>query len=905
MCVAFAWSLRHPHADNGQSTITEAVNEDEEACRDDDDSFDSDCSDEAYSRLHPQCLEESLYSSNSLERQESQGSSDLPFATSGPTYQRQSSLGSATSGTQSITKIAEAANIGMQKLKRNWSQTKTEVKTGLNKMKKKNNAPLAFDGRSIENIYNDASPTSEDKRKWSFKNHFVRRKSTTSLISSGQSLSFVPDDREKETATFYLTLTIETDKRDAALAAAAAEASHRLKGMGLRDVDLRNMDIKNMEILKGVDGNDLKSVLGLGRVASVGVVQRPKSYSGYADHSHGKSAGVGRGRPKSSQKCASNPRPVRPKNAPPAPPSDYSESDDGRSPDGQDLSKDKLALRLNQLLSAGPTRPQGRKILRSSVVPQHFNDVDRRDQLDFSKDAGMSHARDEPTYISSHFADEPLYQFYTASVMERATYRQGECSSEDDYEVINDGSGGAAVMAALPRPTAMEIVTPADGRRTLWCELQEVIMIVFVDTLTSGQRKVQEAMFEVITSEASYLKSLDVLVSHFLNCPAFASEAVISKREKNILFSDILPVKRCSEAFLADLEKRWQESAMISTIADIVLKHAGSTFGVYVKYCSNQIYQDRMLKTLKENNPRFLEVLTDLESSPKCQSLAMHSFLMLPMQRITRLPLLLDAIFHRLEQGSPHWHECNLALATLNKIVTECNEGARKMERMEEMLIISRQLDFREVRAVPLISASRWLVKKGELTRLTLRDLDAKLTFGKRISKHTLYFFLFTDLLVVTKRKSEDSYTVLDHCPRNMVQVLELENSDKPPGRWLEGHKNLLIVTMLQNHENKTVEMVLSCALESERTRWVEAVTPRTSDNPDEQIYEEWDCPQVQASHAYVGSQPDELSLEVSDVVNVLKKMADGLYINPLLTARGGVNAYTAANPSLPLQHSG
>lgn len=87
------------------------------------------------------------------------------------------------------------------------------------------------------------------------------------------------------------------------------------------------------------------------------------------------------------------------------------------------------------------------------------------------------------------------------------------------------------------------------------------------------------------------------------------------------------------------------------------------------------------------------------------------------------------------------------------QIVTECNEGARKMERMEEMLIISRQLDFREVRAVPLISASRWLVKKGELTRLTWRDLDAKLTFGKRISKHSLYFFLFTDLLVVSKKK--------------------------------------------------------------------------------------------------------------------------------------------------------
>merc|ERR1739842_268144 len=97
-------------------------------------------------------------------------------------------------------------------------------------------------------------------------------------------------------------------------------------------------------------------------------------------------------------------------------------------------------------------------------------------------------------------------------------------------------------------------------------------------------------------------------------------------------------------------------------------------------------------------------------------------------------------------------------------------------------------------------------------------------------------------------------------------------------GRILDGHKNLLIMTMLQNHENKTVEMVLSCPLESDRTRWVDAVTPRQSENPDERIYEEWDCPQVQAIHQYEAKQPDELSLEVTDVVNVLKKMADGWY---------------------------
>ena len=36
----------------------------------------------------------------------------------------------------------------------------------------------------------------------------------------------------------------------------------------------------------------------------------------------------------------------------------------------------------------------------------------------------------------------------------------------------------------------------------------------------------------------------------------------------------------------------------------------------------------------------------------KCQSLAMHSFLMLPMQRITRLPLLAEAVLSRLPSDS-------------------------------------------------------------------------------------------------------------------------------------------------------------------------------------------------------------------------------------------------------------
>ena len=73
----------------------------------------------------------------------------------------------------------------------------------------------------------------------------------------------------------------------------------------------------------------------------------------------------------------------------------------------------------------------------------------------------------------------------------------------------------------------------------------------------------------------------------------------------------------------------------------------------------------------RSENPKFVEALRQLESSPVCQSLAMHSFLMLPMQRITRLPLLVDAIFNRLNTTSPEYQPCKEALQTFNKVCLE------------------------------------------------------------------------------------------------------------------------------------------------------------------------------------------------------------------------------------------
>ena len=63
-----------------------------------------------------------------------------------------------------------------------------------------------------------------------------------------------------------------------------------------------------------------------------------------------------------------------------------------------------------------------------------------------------------------------------------------------------------------------------------------------------------------------------------------------------------------------------------------------------------------------------MEALDELEANPECRSLKFQSFLVLPMQRITRLPLLIGAILKRLEPNSPKYQVCEEALEIVKKV---------------------------------------------------------------------------------------------------------------------------------------------------------------------------------------------------------------------------------------------
>ncbi|NWW44597.1 ARHGG factor, partial [Pedionomus torquatus] len=170
----------------------------------------------------------------------------------------------------------------------------------------------------------------------------------------------------------------------------------------------------------------------------------------------------------------------------------------------------------------------------------------------------------------------------------------------------------------------------------------------------------------------------------------------------------------------------------------------------------------------------------------------------------------------------------------------------------------------------PLISASRWLLKRGELYLL----LSEEAGIFRRGAGRLCHLFLFNDVLIITKKKSEESYTVMNYATLDQVTVEKVESTDPPSpppsktGSGVTARGYLLRVVMERDSEGRREEVVLSAETLSDRARWIAALMHREKEKPD--TTPKGDLSQVEITRAYLAREADELSLQQADVVLVL-----------------------------------
>uniref|UniRef100_A0A7N6AEP6 Rho guanine nucleotide exchange factor (GEF) 16 n=1 Tax=Anabas testudineus TaxID=64144 RepID=A0A7N6AEP6_ANATE len=433
-----------------------------------------------------------------------------------------------------------------------------------------------------------------------------------------------------------------------------------------------------------------------------------------------------------------------------------------------------------------------------------------------------------------------LYQ----EIRERGLHSTNQDEMVEDFVVVEPPGEDQGIVVQSYRPAQLT-----------WSQLPQVKDTDILQSISPQERKRQEAIFEIITSEHSYLHSLGILVNHFKNSDAL--KKTLTTTEHHHLFSNISVIHQVSKRFFEDLERRHYDNPVIQDISDIVQNHATHHFEPYIVYCSNETFQQRTLQRLLTSNTAFKETLKKIEQSSECGGLPLISFLILPMQRVTRLPLLLDTICQKTPDKTAEYFAAVWALHAISKLVTSCNDGARRMERTEQMYTIQKQMDFGKIKPFPLISSSRWLKKRGELA-----ISSEELSIWRAFSNRSYYLFLFNDVLIVTRKKSEESFVVMDYATLENVEVLFEEDAEGGTSPHGKNSSNVSFKLLMGRSSEGRLEQISLVA----ESRYC---CPLPSTVKFETVS---GLPQYEATKAYMPKGPDELGLQQAELVIVLQK---------------------------------
>ena len=201
------------------------------------------------------------------------------------------------------------------------------------------------------------------------------------------------------------------------------------------------------------------------------------------------------------------------------------------------------------------------------------------------------------------------------------------------------------------------------------------------------------------------------------------------------------------------------------------------------QYCVNQGSAIKILQSIREANSELAAKLQHLrENDPSVRSLDLSSYLLIPMQRLTRYPLLIRQILNYTEPSSDR-DKIENSLIAAEVILAAINESIREQEGQERLAELSKELwlgqGHLDLTAPTRFMGPRRLLKEGLLV--------------KARSRRRLRAVLCTDILILVEEATKTVYG--DPMPLSDVAIHEL-----PGGRGASPCVSRMNLDMMSLH---------------------------------------------------------------------------------------------------------
>ncbi|KAI8494198.1 Rho guanine nucleotide exchange factor 16 [Branchiostoma belcheri] len=390
----------------------------------------------------------------------------------------------------------------------------------------------------------------------------------------------------------------------------------------------------------------------------------------------------------------------------------------------------------------------------------------------------------------------PMYQNYDVLVEQQVASGGGQKEKIVTISRAQARLCGKIFLCCVP-------TSSSNGRCRLSTQVQRKVQLKELD---SRKTKLQEAKYEILSKQSSYMRSLQVLADHFEDDETLMF--ILGPHYHRRLFAYVDNLLSITTSVFREMKKSLHDDVMMTTFCKILWESCSRYFHDYEKYCRSMRYQEILLEKLSLTDQLFKERLSKLEGDPCCRGNNFNSFLVMPMQHVTRLPLLLEVscpeasilelfwlyyvtVLKYAPSGSDDEKWATEALKASKVAIKRCNEAARSMADSMEL---QGRLSFKNTKGAEVASPERWLEKIGNVTEV--RE-------GK--NKSSVQLILCNDLVLLAQ-KEQKKLEVVDYAARGLVEV-------HPVGaalcRAFGKDKPLYQVTFRANHEGKTAERVL------------------------------------------------------------------------------------------------
>ncbi|NXW54325.1 PKHG5 protein, partial [Eurystomus gularis] len=217
--------------------------------------------------------------------------------------------------------------------------------------------------------------------------------------------------------------------------------------------------------------------------------------------------------------------------------------------------------------------------------------------------------------------------------------------------------------------------------------------------LSRRQCHQQEAIWELLHTEATYIRKLKVITDLFLCCLLNLQESgLLCEVDAERLFSNIVEIIRLHRELWRSvmapvLAKARQTGALLDPVDFLNgFKMFGSLFKPYVRYCMEEEGCMEYMRALLRDSELFRAYVTWAEKHEQCSRLKLSDMLVKPHQRLTKYPLLLKSVLKKTDD--PHARDAiTTMIGSVERFINDVNSRMRQRQERQRLAAILSRID--------------------------------------------------------------------------------------------------------------------------------------------------------------------------------------------------------------------